>query len=78
MKTLIASALVATAALTGAASAATATAAPAQKELQQLVPGTNLSGLSDAELISVVQTVDDLDNASQKAAVAKALIETLN
>lgn len=42
------------------------------------MPGANLSGLTDAELISVVQTVDDLDNASQKAAVAKALIETLN
>ncbi|NDW01915.1 hypothetical protein [Salipiger sp. PrR002] len=78
MKTLIASALVATAALTGAASAATATAAPAQKELQQLVPGANLSGLSDAEIISVVQTVNDLDNPSQKAGIAKALIETLN
>lgn len=77
MKTLIASALVATAALTGVASAATRTAVPAQNEIEMLIPNADLSGLTAAEIVSVAQAMDRVDGAAQKIGTGKALIQSL-
>lgn len=75
MKTLIASALVATAALTGAASAATPTAFPAQKQIEMLIPDADLSGLTDAQIVSVAQNIAAVDSAAGKVSSGKALIK---
>ena len=67
MKTLITSALIATAALTGAASAAS-TAANATNIIESALPGTDLSALSTEQLVAV---------AAKKAGVTRALIKSL-
>ncbi|AWI84407.1 hypothetical protein CEW88_12365 [Alloyangia pacifica] len=77
MKTLIASALIATAALTGAASAATSTSAAAQREILSLIPQAELSGLTAAEIVSVAQAMDRVDGAAQKIGTGEALIKSL-
>lgn len=77
MKTLIASALIATAALTGAASAATSTSAAAQREILSLIPQAELSALTPAEIVSVAQAMDRVDGAAQKIGTGEALIKSL-
>ncbi|MBE9639001.1 hypothetical protein [Salipiger mangrovisoli] len=77
MKSLIASALIATAALTGVASAASPTAAPAQKEIKALIPDADLSGLTAAEIVSIDQAMDRVDGAAQKIGTGEALIKSL-
>ncbi|WP_226622362.1 hypothetical protein [Alloyangia pacifica] len=77
MKTLIASALVATAALTGAATAAPSTSAHAQKQIEALIPNADLAGLTDAQIVSVAQAMARADGAAQKIGTGKALIDNL-
>ncbi|MBE9639002.1 hypothetical protein [Salipiger mangrovisoli] len=78
MKTLIASALIATAALTGAASAATSTAERATRAIESVLPGTDLSGLSTEQLVAVAGTLENTDGgAAKKAGVTRALIKSL-
>ncbi|MCT4372324.1 hypothetical protein CLG85_019185 [Yangia mangrovi] len=77
MKTFIASALIATAALTGAASAAPQTSASAQKEIRTLIPNAQLQGLTPAEIVSVAQAMDRVDGAAQKIGTGEALIKSL-
>ncbi|WP_353473242.1 hypothetical protein PVT71_04185 [Salipiger sp. H15] len=77
MKTLIASALVATAALTGVASAATQTSVPAQNEIRELIPNADLSGLTPAEIVSIDQAMDRVDGLAQKIGTGQALIQSL-
>lgn len=77
MKTLIASALIATATLTGAASAATPTSAPAQREILALIPQAELSGLTAAEIVAVAQAMDRVDGAAQKIGTGEALIKSM-
>ncbi|MCA0939232.1 hypothetical protein LCM08_22515 [Salipiger pacificus] len=77
MKTFIVSALIATAALTGAASAAPQTSASAQKEIRTLIPNAQLQGLTPAEIVSVAQAMDRVDGAAQKIGTGEALIKSL-
>ncbi|AWI84408.1 hypothetical protein CEW88_12370 [Alloyangia pacifica] len=77
MKTLITSALIATAALTGAASAAS-TAANATNIIESALPGTDLSALSTEQLVAVAGTLQNTDGgAAKKAGVTRALIKSL-
>ncbi|WP_353473243.1 hypothetical protein PVT71_04190 [Salipiger sp. H15] len=79
MKTLIASALVATAALTGVASAAPSTAENAARIIQASLPDADLSGLSTQQIVAVAQTLQNTDGgAAKKAGVTEALINSLN
>lgn len=77
MKTFIASALIATAALTGAASAAPQTSVSAQKEIRTLIPHAQLQALTPAEIVSVAQAMDRVDGAAQKIGTGEALIKSL-
>ena len=77
MKTLITSALIATAALTGVASAAS-TAANATNIIESALPGTDLSALSTEQLVAVAGTLQNTDGgAAKKAGVTRALIKSL-
>lgn len=77
MKTLIASALIASAALTGAASAAAPTDAPARAQIERAIPGADLNGLSTDQIVLVAYVIDSADNANDGAAAGKALIQNL-
>lgn len=77
MKTLITSALIATAALTGVASAAPATATNAARVIEATVPDADLSGLSTQQIVAVAQTLQQTEGAAKKIGVTEALINSL-
>ncbi|NDW01914.1 hypothetical protein [Salipiger sp. PrR002] len=78
MKTLIASTLIATAALTGVASAAPSAAANAARVIEASVPNADLSGLSDQQIVAVAHTLQQTEGAAKKIGVTEALIQSLN
>lgn len=77
MKKLIASALIASAALTGVASAATSTSAPAEQAIERALPGLDLTGLSTDQIVLVAHVISNADTLAQGSAQAKALVATL-
>ena len=74
MTRILAAARIASAALTGAASAYTSTSAVAQQQIERVLPGADLSGLSASQLAAVAQEIDNTDGAANKEAAAEALI----
>ncbi|WP_305971657.1 MULTISPECIES: hypothetical protein [unclassified Mameliella] len=72
MKTLIASALVATAALTGAANAMTAP--QLDSEAKYVLPGADFSGLSAAEVLAINNALKSGDSNSEKQALIRAFL----
>ncbi|BBU54058.1 MULTISPECIES: hypothetical protein [Mameliella] len=72
MKTLIASALIATAALTGAANAMTTP--QLDSEAKYILPGADFSGLSAAEVHAINNALKSGDSNSEKQAFIRAFL----
>ncbi|ETX28275.1 hypothetical protein [Roseivivax isoporae] len=77
MKTLIASALVATAALAGGASAMTSTSA-AEVKIQRYAPDADLSALSDAQIASLLNVVNGGDSRGETESKIESLLRAYN
>ena len=74
MKTLIASAAVAVAALTGVASAAPVVTEAQLSAIQFYAPGADLSGLSASDVASLLSIIHSGDSESEIASTVRAAL----